>query len=60
MREINYWEQFLCSGKIADYLAYRGKEEEGRRERGCAGAFSHAGTGQCYRDDIESRAGRGI
>lgn len=58
MRAINYWEQFLSTGKINDYLAYRDKEPEGRKEDG--GAGRSAGTGQCYRDDSKNGACRGI
>ncbi len=58
MRVINYWDQFLSTGRIADYLAYR-KEEEPAQKEG-EGAEEGAGTDQCYRDDFKSGACRGI
>lgn len=60
MRTINYWEQFLSTGKIEDYLAYREERKVTGRQNEDEGAGPYAGTGQCYRDHIESRAGRGI
>lgn len=58
MRMINYWEQFLSSGKIDDYLAYREDGEGSDNRKEDEGVGPDAGTGQCYRDDIKSRAGR--
>lgn len=58
MRVINYWEQFLSTGKIDDYLAYREKHTPEPEEN--EGADRSAGTGQCYRDDFKNGAGRGI
>lgn len=64
MRAANYWEQFLSTGKIDDYLAYRMYKEEALgalepldgadRDEGVS---EGAGTGQCYRDDFKSRTG---
>ena len=35
MKETDYWEQFLKTGKVEDYLSYSaGKQEEGRQEEG--------------------------
>lgn len=56
MRIINYWEQFLSTGRINDYLAYR--EEEAARSEEDEGAGEVAGTDQCYRDDFKSRTSR--
>lgn len=58
MRVINYWEQFLSTGKIDDYLAYR--EEEASESKEDEGAGEGAGTNQCYRDDFKSRTSGGI
>lgn len=63
MRVINYWEQFLSTGKINDYLAYREEKErmpltEGLKEN--EGAGKGAGTGQCYRDNFKNGTHRGI
>lgn len=56
MNAINYWEQFLSTGKIDDYLAYR-KETESKEDEG---ADKGAGTNQCYRDDFKNGACGGI
>jgi hypothetical protein len=51
MKEINYWEQFMNTGRIDDFLAYKNAEREaqpteGEREEK-SGEHSHAGI---YRD----------
>ncbi len=52
MKVVNYWEQFLSTGNINDYLAYReGEEAAGSKED--EGARQGAGTDQCYRDDTK-------
>ncbi len=59
MKVINYWDKFLSTGNINDYLAYR----EGDKTAGLGeneGAGQGAGTDQCYRDDIKGRADWGI
>lgn len=55
MKVINYWEQFISTGSINDYLAYKEKETE---EPGEKGATPHAGTFKCNRDDITDGAYR--
>ena len=47
MNEINYWERFMTTGKIDDFLAYKNAEED-PRPYGCerkeeSGEHSHAG-----------------
>ena len=35
MKELNYWQQFMSTGKVEDYLAYkRQKEQEQGQESG--------------------------
>ncbi len=46
MRTINYWEQFLNTGKIEDYLAYREERTETGRQDKDEGAGPYAGTGK--------------
>ena len=47
MNEINYWERFMTTGKIDDFLAYKNAEEDPlpyvceRKEE--SGEHSHAG-----------------
>lgn len=65
MRALNYWEQFLNTGKIGDYLSYRDnlscdkkeiscQEKQSRKEEKKEGGSE--GFNQCYRDDPENRA----
>ena len=43
MNEINYWNHFMASGRIEDYLAYaEQKKEKETKETGC-GESAHAG-----------------
>lgn len=58
MKETNYWEQFLNTGKVKDYLTYRETESTEKSEE--KGAHPNAGTDQCYRVDIEGGTFRGI
>lgn len=58
MKEINYWQQFLNTGKVEDYLSY--KHQEVAEQSVQKGDHPHAGTGQCYRNDFKSGAFRGI
>ncbi len=52
MNEINYWDRFMMTGKIDDFLAYKNAAEQERtqrpQERGesaqHAGERSHAGV----------------
>lgn len=58
MKIINYWEQFLSTGKIYDYLTYRKKEaSESEKDEG---AGKGAGTDQRYRDGFKSGTSGGI
>lgn len=52
MKEINYWERFMATGRIEDFLAYknavRQEEESGREqseERFHAGDYRDYGDG---------------
>lgn len=68
MRALNYWEQFLSTGRIKDYLAYRenenvpenkisgGKMPEHFPSRNREKEGRGEGADQCYRDGIENRA----
>lgn len=51
MKDSDYWDRFLNTGRIEDYLAYRtGREDEPGQDEG---EVFHAGINQCYRDDIK-------
>lgn len=51
MKDLDYWDRFLNTGRIEDYLAYReDKQDEPDRDEG---ANVYAGTDQRHRDDIK-------
>lgn len=54
MKNSDGWEQFLCTGKIEDYLSYREQVRMRETETEHKGAKPDAGTGQGYRDDLGS------
>lgn len=62
MKEENYWQQFLRTGKVDDYLSYLKQKQtvETAVMQAKEGEHSGAGTMQRYRDDIESGTFRGI
>ena len=52
MNEINYWDKFMASGKIDDFLAYRNAADDTQTQR-CenkeeSGEHSHAGIHTDY------------
>ena len=54
MKETNDWEQFMASGKIEDFLAYKEaarqeEQEEARQSKG----QSHAGDYRDYGDGFK-------
>ncbi len=51
MKDLDYWDRFLNTGRIEDYLAYRTEEEDEQKRN--EGEIFHAGTNQCYRDDFK-------
>ena len=70
MSDLNYWKQFESTGKIEDYLSYRGcfSDEEGSLGRTVArplgqhelGEHFYAGIHKCNGNDTEANAYRGI
>ncbi len=56
MKTFDYWEQFLSTGRIDDYLTYREKVTNKSEED--MGVNPDAGTSQCYRDDFKNRTNR--
>lgn len=60
MNDLNYWERFLMTGSVEDFLAYRGvlKDDaaggDGRPDRKeGAGEASNAGIYRDYGDDFK-------
>lgn len=54
MKEINYWEQFMTTGKIEDFLAYKNavRQEEERGNEQSEEQF-HAGDYRDYGDGFK-------
>lgn len=59
---LNYWQQFINSGKIEDYLSYVDQDFITRDDKGQqksdAGVHPYAGIRMCDRNDIEADAYR--
>ncbi len=54
MKEINYWEQFMATGKIEDFLAYKNvQRQEERATMSAAEGDSDAGGHGTYRDGVK-------
>ena len=58
MKEKDYWEQFLKTGKVEDYLSYSARKQE--EDRQGEGEEKGAGFVQRYRSDTEGGTLRGI
>ncbi len=57
MNEINYWEKFMTTGKIDDFLAYRNAADNAQ-DLNCenkeeSGEHSHAGVHSDYGNDFK-------
>lgn len=58
MNEMNYWQQFFCTGKVEDYLNYRknrGDEKPDNEKKSVTGkernyAGFHKSDGDGYKD----------
>lgn len=57
MNEINYWDKFMETGKIDDFLAYRNAAEDtrpkGRGSKKESGEHSHAGMYTDYGNGVK-------
>lgn len=62
MKESNYWQQFLNTGRIEDYLKFREKSKGDSTAVRCAvmGENPYAGIHKIDRDGFEDSAYRGI
>lgn len=62
MKESNYWQQFLNTGRVEDYLRFRktSGEDGAVRERAMMGENPYAGIHKINRDGFEDGAYRGI
>ena len=50
MKGLNYWEQFMATGKIEDFLAYKDAEREEAEQ---SKEHSHAGDYRDYGDGFK-------
>ena len=55
MKEINYWNQFMKSGKVEDYLLFKSENKE---EKNPKGEVTGAGFYKRNRDDYQGSAYR--
>ena len=55
MKEISYWNQFMASGKVEDYLKFKSETKE---EKNPKGENLHAGFDKRNRDDNKGSAYR--
>ena len=60
MNDLNYWERFLMTGSVKDFLAYKGilkddmvQEDDRLDETEGAGEDSHAGIYRNYGNDFK-------
>lgn len=62
MKESNYWQKFLNTGSVEDYLRFRAKSSEDGTAGGCArmGDDPYAGIHKINRDGFKDSAYRGI
>lgn len=58
MKETNYWQQFMSTGKVEDYLSYKRQDKQELRQ--VEGEYPHAGTFECNRNHIEGGTFRGV
>ena len=64
MKETNYWQRFMHTGRVEDYLCYCRKTEEDKEQLLCRlrdqeglGVNGYAGFCERNRDDFKSGAG---
>ena len=62
MKGLNYWQQFLSTGSVEDYLKFRETQGKGNISEECIfmGDNPYAGVCEVNRDCIEDSAYRGI
>ncbi len=53
MKQINYWEQFMATGKIDDFLAYKNAARDEEQDKEEAEEHSHAGDHRDYGNDYK-------
>lgn len=60
MTKDEYWQKFSQTGRIDDYLAYVGYEQNGKREKDSREDYSstYAGISKCDGNDSQIRTDR--
>ena len=53
MKQINYWEQFMATGKIDDFLAYKNAVRDEVQDEEESEEHSHAGDYRNYGNDYK-------
>lgn len=53
MKGMNYWEQFMATGKIEDFLAYKDATREEQQDTEETEEYSHAGDHGDYGDGFK-------
>ena len=60
MKEINYWDRFLVTGSVSDFLAYRNALQDtengnvrGDTEKDRSGGLEYAGVYRDYGNDFK-------
>lgn len=60
MKEINYWERFLMTGSVIDFLSYKNAQQDAENNKAVSfdgedksGGHSHAGIYRDYGDDFK-------
>lgn len=59
MKETNYWEQFLTTGSVSDFLSYKNAQKDGDKDsvkEDKSGGQSHAGIYRDYGNGFKSGA----
>lgn len=59
MKEINYWQQFLSTGKVEDYLYYRAEEARKERDEGSLLVTGSASFTSPFAEDTDGRNRKG-
>lgn len=53
MKALNYWSEFMSTGKIDDYLTYKNRDGEGPEIGECPKEVKDAGVFECDRHDSQ-------
>lgn len=60
MQTLNYWKQFINTGRVEDYLSYINNDKNDNEQVKQSGENPYAGVHMCNRNDTETGAYWGI